>query len=102
MIQVWIFRLCFLVFTGLFLRQMAVRWQLFARAGNNLRVRDVDAQVRNFIADVLFQRRVFRNKALVGLAHTAVFWGFVAFGGYTTVEFLKGLGLIDLTETMPF
>ena len=27
-----------------------------------------------------------------------MFWGFVAFGGYTTVEFLNGLGLVDLTH----
>jgi Fe-S oxidoreductase len=102
MIHVWIFRLCFLLFVGLFLQQMAVRGRLFLRAGNNLRLRDLDAQLRNFFADVVFQRRVFRNKPLVGLAHTAVFWGFVAFGGYTTVEFLKGLGIVDLTETMAF
>jgi Fe-S oxidoreductase len=102
MIQVWIFRLCFLIFVGLFLQQMAVRARLFARARNNLRLRDLDAQFGNFLADVVFQRRVFRNKPLVGLAHTAVFWGFVVFGGYTTAEFLKGLGAIDVTQTTPF
>src|SRR5262249_58319645 len=35
----------------------------------------------------------------VGLAHAFVFWGFVAFGGYTTVEFLSGLGIIDFTHS---
>ena len=34
----------------------------------------------------------------VGLAHLFVFWGFVAFGGYTLVETLHGLGLVDLTR----
>ena len=34
-----------------------------------------------------------------GLAHAFVFWGFVAFGGYTIVEFLHGLGIVDLTQT---
>lgn len=102
MIQTWIFRLCFLLFVGLFLKQMAARAQLFARARNNIRIRDLDAQFSNFIADVIFQRRVFRNKPLVGLGHTAVFWGFVAFGGYTGGEFLKGLGIVDITDTMPF
>ena len=29
--------------------------------------------------------------------HAFVFWGFVAFGGYTSVEFLYGLGIVDLT-----
>ena len=28
-----------------------------------------------------------------------MFWGFVAFGGYTTVEFSYGLGIVDLTHT---
>ena len=50
----------------------------------------------------MFQRRVFRNKPLVGLAHLFVFWGFVAFGGYTLGEFLKGLGIVDITGTRVF
>ena len=28
-----------------------------------------------------------------------MFWGFVAFGGYTVTEFLHGLGIVDLTDT---
>jgi Fe-S oxidoreductase len=36
------------------------------------------------------------------LAHAFVFWGFVAFGGYTAVEFLSGLGIADWTETAWF
>ena len=31
-----------------------------------------------------------------------MFWGFLAFGLYTTVEFLKGLGIVDLTGTAWF
>jgi Fe-S oxidoreductase len=31
--------------------------------------------------------------------HAFVFWGFIAFAGYTTVEFLYGLGIVDLTRT---
>src|SRR5437879_1298511 len=31
--------------------------------------------------------------------HAFVFWGFVAFGGYTSIEFLRGLGIRDLTAT---
>ena len=30
--------------------------------------------------------------------HAFVFWGFVAFGGYTLTEFLHGLGIVDLTH----
>jgi Fe-S oxidoreductase len=36
------------------------------------------------------------------VAHALVFWGFVAFGGYTLVEFLRGLGIADLTGTRWF
>ena len=36
------------------------------------------------------------------MAHAFVFWGFVAFGGYTAVEFLNGLGLVDLTHRVWF
>jgi len=34
--------------------------------------------------------------------HALVFWGFVAFGGYTATEFLRGLGIVDLTHTAWF
>jgi Fe-S oxidoreductase len=36
------------------------------------------------------------------MAHALVFWGFVAFGGYTTVELLAGLGLTDWTDAAVF
>ena len=36
---------------------------------------------------------------MAGLAHAFVFWGFIAFSGYTAVEFLYGLGIADLTHT---
>ncbi len=39
---------------------------------------------------------------MAGLAHAFVFWGFVAFGGYTVTEFLHGLGIVDFTDTSWF
>src|SRR6266540_4282725 len=102
MIQTWIFRLLVLLFAGWFLQQMAVRYRLFARAKSNLRLDEPGRRIRAFVLDVVLQRRVFRNKPLVGLAHLFVFWGFVAFAGYTTVEFLRGLGLVDLTAAPAF
>jgi Fe-S oxidoreductase len=51
---------------------------------------------------VIFQSRVTRAKPIVGFAHLFVFWGFVAFGGYTLVETLHGLGIADLSETRAF
>jgi hypothetical protein len=44
-------------------------------------------------------KQTIRERPVAGLAHALVFWGFVAFGGYTLVEFLHGLGLADLTGT---
>ncbi len=102
MIQVWIFRLLFVVFVGWFLQQMAVRYRLYVRAKDNLRTDDFGRRLQTWILDVVFQRRVFRNKPLVGLGHLLVFWGFVAFAGYTTVEFLRGLGIVDLSAWAPF
>jgi Fe-S oxidoreductase len=46
--------------------------------------------------------RTIRERPIVGLAHAFVFWGFVAFAGYTSVEFLRGLGIVDLTDTRWF
>ncbi len=102
MIQTWIFRLLVLLFVGWFLQQMAVRYRLFARAKPNLRIDEPGRRVNTFLLDVVLQRRVFRNKPLVGLTHLFVFWGFVAFAGYTTVEFLRGLGIVDLSSTPAF
>lgn len=102
MAQVWIFRLLVLLFVGWFAQQMAVRYRLFARAKHNLRLDDLGDRATTWILDVVFQRRVFRNKPFVGLTHLFVFWGFVAFAGYTTTEFLRGLGIVDLTHTAAF
>ena len=41
--------------------------------------------------------KVIGERPIVGICHACVFWGFVAFAGYTAVQFLKGLGIADLT-----
>ena len=38
----------------------------------------------------------------VGIAHLGVFYGFVAFGLYTAVEAINGLGLVDLRHNTFF
>jgi len=50
----------------------------------------------------VLQRQTIRERPVPGLAHAFVFWGFVAFGGYTITEFLRGLGIVDLTHTRGF
>ena len=51
---------------------------------------------------MLLQRQTIRERPVVGVAHALVFWGFVAFGGYTVVEFAYGLGIVDLTHSAAF
>src|SRR6478672_366168 len=89
--QVWAFRLVVVGFVGWFAQQMAFRAQLISAAPQNFRT-------DHFLLEVLFQTKTIKGRPLVGLAHLGVFWGFVAFGGFTLVEGLRGFGLVDLTH----
>jgi Fe-S oxidoreductase len=96
------FWLLFLAFVGAFAVQVARRVQLIAAAPNNFSLDDLGVRVQRFVVDVVLQRRTIRERPVTGLMHAFVFWGFVAFGGYTTVEFMFGLGIADLTATRWF
>lgn len=96
--QVWAFRLVVAGFVGWFAHQMAFRTQLVAAAPQNFRFDHLLARTDRFILEVLFQTKTISGRPLVGLAHLGVFWGFVAFGGFTLVEGLRGVGLIDFTS----
>jgi Fe-S oxidoreductase len=39
---------------------------------------------------------------VAGVAHALVFWGFLAFAGFTATEFLRGLGIADFTHSSWF
>ncbi|OPZ02229.1 MAG: succinate dehydrogenase iron-sulfur subunit [Alphaproteobacteria bacterium ADurb.BinA305] len=91
-----------LVFGGLFAWQVATRVRLIRRAPGRLGVADAGAAAGRLLREVVFQSKVIAERPLVGLAHALVFWGFVAFAGYTSTEFLAGLGLVDLTGTAAF
>src|SRR5262245_11830741 len=93
------FWLLFLGFVAAFAAQVAKRVQLIAAAPNNFSFDNLPFRVRRFVVDVLLQVRTIRERPFTGLMHAFVFWGFVAFGGYTTVEFMHGLGIADLTKT---
>jgi Fe-S oxidoreductase len=95
--EVWAFRLVFLAFVGWFLQQMSTRAALITAAPQNFRFDHFFARADTFITEVIFQTRVIRARPWVGIAHLFVYWGFVAFGGFTTVEALHGLGIVDLT-----
>jgi Fe-S oxidoreductase len=96
------FWLLCLAFVGAFAAQVAKRVQLIAAAPNTFAVDNLPFRIQRFVRDVLLQVRTIRERPLTGLMHAFVFWGFVAFGGYTTVEFLYGLGIVDLRGTAWF
>jgi Fe-S oxidoreductase len=91
-----------LVFAGAFAAQVAVRVRLITAAPNTFAFDRPADRVRRFLLDVVGQRQTIRERPVAGIAHAFVFWGFVAFGGYTLIEFLHGLGLVDLTTTSWF
>ena len=97
--ETWIFRLLVLAFVGAFVAQVVTRLRLFLRARNTIRVGDTQtgARILRIVTEVIFQSRTIAERPLVGLAHLGVFWGFVAFSVYTSIEFAEGLGLGDLT-----
>ncbi len=98
-IEVWLFRLVFVVLVGWFASQMLTRYRLVMAGANNFSMDDAPARVGRFLGDVVFQRKVIRAKPFVGVAHLFVFWGFCAFGLFTFVGLLQGLGVVDLSRS---
>jgi Fe-S oxidoreductase len=100
--QTLAFWLLLLLFMGAFAAQVARRVQLIAAAPNTFSLDQLGARAGRFLLDVVLQRKTIQERPLTGLMHAFVFWGFVAFGGYTLTEFLFGLGIVDLTGTRWF
>jgi Fe-S oxidoreductase len=90
------------VFVSLFAVQVRTRLRLVRRAPGALRTDGEIERTRRFVSEVVFQSKVIAEKPVTGVAHALVFWGFVAFAGYSTAQFLKGLHLVDLTATPAF
>ena len=88
------FWILFLSFLGVFAAQVARRVQVIAAAPNTFSLDDIGFRSGRFLVDVVLQWRTIKERPLTGLMHAFVFWGFVAFGGYTLTEFLYGLGLV--------
>ncbi len=91
------FWILLLIFLGAFAAQVARRVQLVAAAPNTFSLDHLGVRAGRFLLDVILQRQTIKERPFTGLMHAFVFWGFVAFGGYTAVEFLYGLGIVDLT-----
>ena len=92
-IEILAFWVVFLGFIGWFAHQMITRVRLIRAARQNFTLDDPGFRLRRFVSEVVFQSKVIRSKPWVGFAHLCVFWGFCAFGLYTAMEFLRGLGL---------
>ena len=97
--QTLVFWLLFLTFVGAFAAQVARRVQLIGAAPNTFSTDTFSFRARRFLLDVIFQLRTIKERPVAGVAHAFVFWGFVAFGGYTLTEFLRGLGIVDQTHS---
>jgi Fe-S oxidoreductase len=102
--ETWIFRVLVLAFVAAFVAQVTTRARLAMRARNNIAIDDGETGRRllRVLTEVVFQSRTIRERPLVGFAHLGVYWGFVAFAGYTAVQFLGGLGIVDVTGTPAF
>src|SRR5581483_4004248 len=97
-----VFWLLFIAFIGAFAAQVATRVRLIAAAPNTFNVNDAGFRIGRWLTDVLFQRKTIVERPVAGFMHALVFWGFLAFAGYTSIEFLYGLGIVDLTEARWF
>jgi hypothetical protein len=86
-------------FVGWFAMQMAVRAKLWKPPLRAFRLDHLGGRFDRFFSEVIFQTRVIRERPVAGVAHLFVFWGFCAFGGFTAMEALRGLGLVDVTHT---
>ncbi len=90
------------LFGGLFGVQVSTRLRLVRRAPGTLSTGNVPARAARLLREVVFQSKVIADRPLVGIAHALVFWGFVAFTGYSLAQFLAGLHLVDVTHTPAF
>src|SRR4029077_3556827 len=96
------FWLLFLSGVAAFALQVATRARLIFAVPNTFSLDNLPLRISRFLLDVVLQRRTIRERPVAGVMHAFVFWGFVAFGGYTTVELPRGPGMGDLTGATGF
>ena len=94
--------LLLVIFLGAFVAQVATRVRLIAAGTGRFALDALGVRAGRFLFDVLLQRKTIAERPVVGLAHAFVFWGFIAFAGYTVAEFLRGLAIVDVTGTAVF
>ena len=69
-----------------------------ARPEPGFSLQPIGRRIRDFIAEVLLQSKVIRERPLPGLAHAFVFWGFLAFVLVTLNHFATGISVAFLGE----
>ncbi len=94
-LALWILLLTFL---GAFAAQVTRRVRLIVAAPGTFSIDHLGTRSTRFLVDVLLQWQTIKERPIAGVMHAFVFWGFVAFAGYTLTEFLSGLGLADFTH----
>jgi Fe-S oxidoreductase len=99
MIETAILWLLVVAFAAIFGAQIVTRLRLILRAKNNFSVTHVEVRLRRVLFEVVFQSKVIAERPIVGIMHALVFWGFMAFGGYTAAQFLENLHVVDVTAT---
>ena len=97
MVEVWAFRVVFVAFVAAFTVQILTRLRLIRQARGTLAVTNPGSRLWRVLTEVVLQSKVIGERPFVGICHALVFWGFVAFAGYSGIQFLKGLGIADLT-----
>jgi Fe-S oxidoreductase len=100
-LEIWAFRLVVVAAVAGFGAQMATRFRLLQAAPGGFSLDHLGFRLDRFVSEVVFQTRTIRGRTVAGVAHLLVFWGFCAFAGFTGMEALRGLGLVDITQTGP-
>jgi len=70
-----------------------VRNILGARPDAGFRLAPLGPRFRRLVSEVLLQTKVIRERPLAGLAHAAVFWGFLAFALVSVDHLCAGFGV---------
>jgi len=96
--SVVVFWALFLAGVGAFAAQVRTRVRLILSAPNTISIDPLAPRLKRFVLDVVLQRRTIRERPAAGIAHAFVFWGFIAFALYTIGEFLRALGIVDITQ----
>jgi Fe-S oxidoreductase len=99
MAEAWVLRLLVLLSLALFARQMARRARLVARARNNFTLQNASVRLLRVLREVVLQSKVIAERPVVGVSHALVFWGFVAFAGFSAGAFLREMRIADVTAT---